>query len=1370
MEKKNISPAKTLNDFTNIYPVSKTLRFELIPQGKTQTAFTQWLKEIEQHRANEETNLIQQDILRAEKYEKVKKILNEYHKDFIEKALSKLMKKGLQNLERYFEIYRKSPKKDEEKKEFEEIKKELRLEISYALKNFEGFNLLKSKNLFKEKKEGEGSLLEKFLKANPKVAEQLKETLRDKNSNEEIDLFKLLDDFKDFTTYFKNFHINRENLYSEEDKFSTIAHRLVHENLPKFCDNLGIYQKVKVAGLDTRLVVEQLGLKESLDDVFTIEYFNKCLTQSGIDHFNYILGGKSAEPGKPAIRGMNSYINNEINQKAANKNKRVPTMKQLYKLPLFERSSESFRFEPIENDYDLIERIRTFYYCDLKQFSDNTKNESVPIDVLEGIKNLLKNIHHYREGLYVQGGLVLTQISQKIFGRWDYIKNALMAYYDKHIDPPKTGKKGKIKERSKKVQEKLEKWLKEKQWPITLVEKALTEYKKTETNEELKNKVTDTTLCDFFARCGANAEGHNDLFDRIEAKLKAHESDSKGNQIPNGITTEDLLNTNFTTGKKLIQDKPKTLLIKNFLDAIQGDREDITAGLLHFIKTLLPREEVSNKNELFYAELEKYYRVLAEVTPLYNKVRNYLTQRPYSVEKVKLNFENPTLLDGWDKNKEINNSCVLFRKKINDQYFYYLVIMSKEHKKKLDIYSSSDDGDALFEKMIYKQVADPTKDLLNLVVENGKTIMVKGRKDDYGENKTREKKLNQLLPPEINRIRKAKTYTAKKLIKDDLTKFIEFYQKRAREYFADLDFKFKNASDYNSWKDFLDDVKQQGYFVKFIKVSEKHINSLVEEGKLFLFKIHNKDFSDKKKSKGKDNLHTYYWKWLFDPENLNDVVIKLNGKAEVFFRPKSINYSDDVWQKGHHHDLLKDKFSYPIISNKRFSQDKFYFHVPVTLNFKSSGKGNINERVNEYLRNNPDVHIIGIDRGELHLLYVSVINQKGEIVEQFSLNEIINEYNGNEFKKNYLEILNQREAGRDKARKDWQIIENISQLKDGYMSHVIHKICRLILKYNAVVVMEDLNSGFKRGRQKVERQVYQKFEEKLIKKLNYLVLKDKLPKEPGGVLNALQLTSGFESFEKIGKQSGIVFYVPAAYTSGIDPLTGYVHYLTPLKMADSIEKAKKFYGSFKRICFNLEKQWFEFSFDYNNFEKVRFEGKSEWTVCTTNTERYVWNKSLNNGRGGQELVKVTERLEDLFYEYNIFYGGGECIREQIVNVVDIDKEKTAKKFYSTLNFLLNVTLKLRNNNGKSGAEEEDYILSPVEPFFDSRTEKNKPVNERKMPVDADANGAYHIAKKGLFLLTEKLNKLSIEEFEETKKSKDGKSRWLPHSDWFNFVQ
>ena len=60
-------------------------------------------------------------------------------------------------------------------------------------------------------------------------------------SDEERTLIK---EFKDFTTYFKGFYENRENMYSAEDKSTAISHRIIHENLPKFVDNINAFSKI----------------------------------------------------------------------------------------------------------------------------------------------------------------------------------------------------------------------------------------------------------------------------------------------------------------------------------------------------------------------------------------------------------------------------------------------------------------------------------------------------------------------------------------------------------------------------------------------------------------------------------------------------------------------------------------------------------------------------------------------------------------------------------------------------------------------------------------------------------------------------------------------------------------------------------------------------------------------------------------------------------------------------------------------------------------------------------------------------------------------------------------------------------------------
>ena len=340
-------------------------------------------------------------------------------------------------------------------------------------------------------------------------------------------------------------------------------------------------------------------------------------------------------------------------------------------------------------------------------------------------------------------------------------------------------------------------------------------------------------------------------------------------------------------------------------------------------------------------------------------------------------------------------------------------------------------------------------------------------------------------------------------------------------------------------------------------------------------------------------------------------------------------------------------------------------------------------------------------------------------------------------------LLDRKEKGKHVAQQAWETIENIKELKAGYLSQVVYKLTRLMLQYNAVIVLENLNVGFKRGRTKVEKQVYQKFEKAMIDKLNYLVFKDRGYEMNGSYAKGLQLTDKFESFEKIGKQTGCIYYVIPSYTSHIDPKTGFVNLLNAKLRYENITKAQETIKKFNRISYNAKANYFEFAFDYKNFG-IEME-KSNWVVCTCGDLR--WEYSAKDRE--TKAYCVTDRLKELFKSYGIDYAGGENIASKITDVAD-------KQFLSTLLFYLRMVLKMRYT--VSGTENEnDFILSPVEyapgKFFDSREAA------ATEPMNADANGAYHIALKGL---------MTIRGIENGKLHNFGKGG--ENAAWFKFMQ
>ena len=709
-------------------------------------------------------------------------------------------------------------------------------------------------------------------------------------------------------------------------------------------------------------------------------------------------------------------------------------------------------------------------------------------------------------------------------------------------------------------------------------------------------------------------------------------------------------------------------------------------------------------------------------------VRNRMTKKPYSEEKIKINFDNSTLLSGWDLNKEPDNTCTILRK----DGLYYLAIMNKKNNKVFDVKNLVSNGEC-YEKMEYKLLPGANKML-------PKVFFSKSRVDEF---KPSEKLLSNY---EKGTHKKGDNFSI-----DDCHALIDFFKKSIEKHedWCKFGFDFSNTKSYEDLSGFYREVEQQGYKISFRNVSVDYINQLVDEGKIYLFQIYNKDFSPF--SKGTPNMHTLYWKALFDERNLTDVVYKLNGEAEVFFRKHSLVAAKPThpanWPIANKNVQNKKKestFAYDLIKDRRYTVDKFQFHVPITMNFKALGLNNINSLANAHLKESNATHIIGIDRGERHLLYLSLIDLKGNIVEQYSLNEIVNEYNGNTYRTNYHNLLDSKEKQRDEARRSWQTIENIKELKEGYMSQVVHKIAELMVKYNAIVVLEDLNLGFMRGRQKVEKQVYQKFEKMLIDKLNYLVDKKLDADATGGVLNAYQLTNKFESFQKMGKQSGFLFYIPAWNTSKMDPTTGFVNLFDT--RYENMEKAKAFFGKFDSIRFNSAKGWFELAFDYDNFTTKAEGTQTKWTLCTYGTRIETKRNSEKNNEFDSVEFDLTERIKKLFAKYKLDLNGN--LKEQICNQSDAS-------FFKDLLHLLHLTMQMRNSITGTAT---DYLLSPVMnskgEFFDSRH------CGKNLPENADANGAYNIARKGLWVIEQ------IKQSDDVTKIKLA----ISNKDWMRYAQ
>lgn len=1196
--------------FINRYPLSKTLRFSLIPVGETENNFNKNL-------------LLKKDKQRAENYEKVKCYIDRFHKEYIESVLSKAR---IEKVNEYANLYWKSNKDDSDIKAMESLENDMRKQISKQLTSTEIYK----KRLF-------GKEL---------ICEDLPSFLTDKDERETVECFR------SFTTYFKGFNTNRENMYSSDGKSTAIAYRCINDNLPRFLDNVKSFQKVFDNLSDetiTKLNTDLYNIfGRNIEDIFSVDYFEFVLTQSGIEIYNSMIGGYTCSD-KTKIQGLNECINLYNQQVAKNeKSKKLPLMKPLYKQILSEKDSVSFIPEKFNSDNEVLHAIDDYYTGHIGDFDLLTE--------------LLQSLNTYNaNGIFVKSGVAITDISNGAFNSWNVLRSAWNEKYEAlHPVTSKT---------------KIDKYI-EKQDKIYKAIKSFSLFELQSLGNENGNEITDWYISSI------------------------NESNSKIKEAY--LQAQKLLNSDYekSYNKRLYKNEKATELVKNLLDAIKEFQK--------LIKPLNGTGKEENKDELFYGKFTSYYDSIADIDRLYDKVRNYITQKPYSKDKIKLNFDNPQLLGGWDKNKESDYRTVLLHK----DGLYYLAVMDKSHSKAfVDAPEITSDDKDYYEKMEYKLLPGPNK-MLPKVFFASKNIDTFQPSDRILDIRKRES------------FKKGATFN-----KAECHEFIDYFKDSIKKHddWSQFGFKFSPTESYNDISEFYREISDQGYSVRFNKISKNYIDGLVNNGYIYLFQIYNKDFS--KYSKGTPNLHTLYFKMLFDERNLSNVVYKLNGEAEMFYREASIGAKEKITHyanqpiknKNPDNEKKESVFEYDIVKDKRFTKRQFSLHLPITINFKAHGQEFLNYDVRKAVKYKDDNYVIGIDRGERNLIYISVINSNGEIVEQMSLNEIISD---NGHKVDYQKLLDTKEKERDKARKNWTSVENIKELKEGYISQVVHKICELVIKYDAVIAMEDLNFGFKRGRFPVEKQVYQKFENMLISKLNLLIDKKAEPTEDGGLLRAYQLTNKFDGVNK-AKQNGIIFYVPAWDTSKIDPATGFVNLLKP-KCNTSVPEAKKLFETIDDIKYNANTDMFEFYIDYSKFPRCNSDFKKSWTVCTNSSRILTFRNKEKNNKWDNKQIVLTDEFKSLFNEFGIDYKGN--LKDSILSISNAD-------FYRRLIKLLSLTLQMRNSITGSTLPEDDYLISPVAnksgEFYDSRNYKG---TNAALPCDADANGAYNIARKALWAI------------------------------------
>ncbi len=1330
-------------EFTNLYELSKTLRFELKPIWVTeQLIYENWLRE--------------RDELRDKDYDIIKPIFDQLHDTFIRESLDRISinweelfvliknhKKALEQLKQHERNTNKEKESEKLEKQRQELEKdyENRLEEvrKQITKNYE-ITAEKWKNNWKDEKwksfikeewykilteawilkvlkktfenkdevkklihenekalemlwkkieyykkkidkendfswwwklykwEKQESLEENFDKISAKnYLDEILLKIKEKNIEEtQKQVLSVIENFESFWTYFWWFNQNRENYYSSDDKSTWVANRIVNQNFVFFLSNIELLSKIKIS------------LTEEEKAIFEANNYSHYLSQDWIDTYNSIIWRKSDSKNE-----WEKWINQRLNEYSQQNNEKRIQLTPLYK-QIWSIKAKVIPFEFIETDEDFKETLRKII---------DTSVENVPLIVSELTKVFESN---ELDKIWISKNK-LNFLSNRYFSNWYAVAEK--------------GVQLKVFKPKKKSEE----------WDDYSIPSFISLQDFKQILEEIlyidNSEIDEDKRVYFFKKhleenrnwMTNNWEFFKKIFrEDIEKRYSWKDENVIQIELENGKEVDktytiqsfttllwevEVIKDNFGT-----KDKEHRKTLKAF-----ADKAIFIFWFLRIFK--VDKDKIDWETGEFY---EKYYEFTQKffVTKYYDAIRNYLTKKDFSEEKIKLKFDKWNLLGWWSEDYAGSNGAqyngYIFRKKDGDIFKYYLWISNNaqifNHNKNPKV---RDIDNKWYEKM-------------NILALKTTSIFGSSYESEYWNSYNEDKqKLSEIdLIKKVQEVLRKKYVSKYKWLKEVINKTYE----KLWNFVSDINlyWDYSLTFEFVNWKY----LEQQVYwensdkFLYLFEIVSKDSTSIEEKKKRFIENWKNiKDFKEPNK-----DLQTIYWENILS----GTPKFKLNWKAEILFR----RASKEVKNKNDLEDIKKHlkKRNENAIESKRYTENKTIFHCPTIVwygNKQIKWPKQFNEFTNWILSwiELSSLHIIWIDRGEKHLAFYSVINAlTGKIVEQWSLN-IVNGIN-------YEKLLTEKAWSRLKARQEWETIGNIKNLKEWYISHVVKKIADLVLDYNWIVVMEKLNKWFKQWRQKIEQSVYQNLEVALAKKLSYLVLKDRKEWELGSITQPYQLCPFAKNYVDIetAKQWGIMFYTTAAYTSVTDPITWW-RKSTYLKKRKADEMRSQIIDIFSEIWFDESKKAYFFKLHWNKF------------TLYSGLERFRGRQNKNSWKWENNQIFTTQELDKLFSMYSIDKN-----REISSQIEEKNEKELPAKFFETFIWIFDVISQIRNTS----KEKEDFLISPVEPFFDSRKyfeklsemnwEKFEKQNSIELPTSWDANGAFNIARKGLMML------------------------------------
>lgn len=1284
---------KTFNELTGLYSISKTVEMAAIPEPKTAEVFAKWWENASNTQNEDNLFSLDQNISLAK--DRIKKILNNLHENFINYALSKKEIVELDFFD-YLEAYRNKNTEEVEGNVCDEIGKHIHSCVEIFLKPYieklPEKKAQKFNNFFKIKKTGEfccvfGIMeMRELLECNPSLCP---------HDMEEAEYNASVKDMKGFWHALDTFFQNKNNYYVfNKDAQTSVITRIVSDLLPTYCANIltyedrheaynSMYEKLAGLGINMKIKNPRDGTYDYFKAVdlgiFDIKNFGGTLTQKHIELYNI------------EISKLNEVVNLYNQQFAGTTG--------FHKLKQFVTLHKQIGCKP--SVVPLSIELETFYEKDLENPKDGKCRS------LEALIQVIKD--HVSVYTSEQEKYSAFSLAKYLEGRNTYIgvymNDKAIDLYLRKYTADAYSIKNKLKSEKK----------------CTIYNKSKQEGEQVKWNSAVElSPLFECMDSDYDFDTAFKSSVYKDFKDVLDSSktissnfmaLLLNEFETARKNARDFRLIENLAYDNQDNNAKLFQWLDFVLDVCRFVGSFNISRNK-TKGTEPDTDLMLFVEHILEPNWFgWYAAIDAFVSRKPQDNVKDNQLR--------------LNFGTSSFMEGWSVGEEEQKLSCIVKK---DSIYYLCVLKNKKlFAQDNDLLYNNADGSA--KRMIIKKL-------------NYSNITGKGYVRDYGikyteevDGKAIEHVKQRLKKDYISKYPKLATivdgiYTSKKELKKATEAILSEYSQiemipvnwdylKSQEGVGVYIFKLYN-------KDFSKDSSgHKNLFTLYWEdpFTGNSLHRIAAYAKLFVRNAAGKE---------QDTIIHKVGSFLINKRDKKGNVIPRKIYTELY-NNKNYGYELKSQQAMNllKNDLVvfkKVKEGHEIIKDKRFySGRKYTFHCPIKFNegaedfprYPETVYGRYDQLINSTIENPT---FLGIDRGEKHLVYWCLLNSDGSINDCGNFDTI----NGT----NYVQLLEERSAKRKSEQKERKQRSDIKNLKKSYINLITSEVSKMsilptVLKKNApmYIILEKLNKEMKGKRAHIEKQTYQAFELGLANKLSLFVEKN-LSDGPGSIKQPLQLVPPFKTFDDIdGKDSfGIMQYTRANYTSVTDPLTGWRQTIY-IQGGKSNEILQRIIAEFDDIRFDGK----DYAFDYTD----KNTGK-KWTLYSGCNGKPLdrFYGYVKEAEEHYTRINVVETLDTLFKNYDKEHS----LRSQLIAGVElIKKSSSTRTAADELRFTIKIIQQIRNTG--NDIEDDNFLQSPVRDsdgrHFDTREAKKFEGLERI--IDGDANGAYNIARKGYIM-------------------------------------